>query len=60
MTAPKPMTTTDRLLAELTALLEDHRSRLDGNQTLRSITVVLNLKRDAVESIFRTEARRER
>lgn len=53
-------TTTDRLMAEACQLLEEHRAMLDGDISLRTVTLVLSLRRDGIKSLFKPEYERER
>ena len=55
-----PRTVTDRLKQEAATLLEDHREMIDGAPTLRGVTVVFQIRRDGIKTLFRPEYERER
>ena len=54
------MTKTDRLIAAAVAELEDHRARIDSNQALHSVVIVMEPRKDGTRVLLRTETQRVR
>lgn len=50
------MTFTDRLKAAAERALESRREELDADLTLRSVTLVINVRRGVLETLFRKES----
>ena len=55
-----PRTTTDALIKAATDTLEEHRAMINGVPTLRAVTVVFQIRRDGIKTLFRPEYERER